>query len=207
MVLDKTITTSKMPKETEQEYTAWLLYCETRSLEKMLRAWKGLWQGVGEMGVEFEGLKGRLGEPPTLGTIERWSKKYHWVERKEIKIAQAIDELKKEYDEIVKHKIYRIAKAFNLKLKALERQIQRGEGSTVHEIKELWEMLQVEIGKPTSRLALKPEEEQKLLTPEEEKEGKEIDEIIKNHERRQKKEKHPILDKKGKNKKRKRRTD
>ena len=34
------LTTSKMPGETEQQYTAWLLYCEYGSIEKLHRTWQ-----------------------------------------------------------------------------------------------------------------------------------------------------------------------
>src|SRR5579864_1409856 len=84
-------TTSKMPGETEQQYTAWLLYCEAGSFRKTLDAWNRVGQLWGEIGVDFST---RLGDKPVETTIENWSKKYHWVERKELKLTEDLEALR-----------------------------------------------------------------------------------------------------------------
>ena len=53
------LTTSKMPGETEQQYTAWLLYCEAGSLRKTEGLWNRVGQTLGEAGVEFADRLGK----------------------------------------------------------------------------------------------------------------------------------------------------
>jgi len=58
---------------------------------------------------------------------------------------------------------------------------------TTLDLKQAWEMLQVEIGKPTSRAELKSEPEQRLLTPEEKEHGKKLHEAVKWYLKQQRK--------------------
>ena len=67
-----TLTVEKMPEETEQQYAAWLLYCEAGSQKKTLEYWERVGQTLGEVGVDFVL---RLGKKPSHTTIENWSKK------------------------------------------------------------------------------------------------------------------------------------
>ncbi len=196
------LTTSKRPEETEKQYTAWLLYCELGSIDKLIRFWKGVRLNETEVRPELSEIIKRLGSPLAKSTIKRWSIKYRWVKRTDLKLSEDLEGLKKKAQEITRKKIYIIAEAFWEKIQKLRKQVREGEGSTVHEVKELWEMLQVELGKPTSRFALK-EEEQRPLTPEEEEEGREIDELIKKHHEQLRKRKYPILDRQKQHKRRK----
>jgi hypothetical protein len=91
------LTTSKMPGETEQQYTAWLLYCEAGSLRKTEGLWNRVGQSLGEAGVEFAD---RLGKKPSDTTLETWSKKYRWVERKDLKLTEDLEGLRKKAQEI-----------------------------------------------------------------------------------------------------------
>jgi hypothetical protein len=174
------LTTSKMPKETEQQYTAWLLYCESGSLEKLHRMWEGLHQGFIDSSSEMAGLRGRLGAPPTLRTIAEWSSKFRWVERKDLKLTEDLESLHKKAQEIKQKKVGVIAEIFWEKLQVLKKQMKKGEGSTVDEIKKLWEMFRTEMGESLGKheLSIK-EEEQKPPTAEEEELGLAIDETIK----------------------------
>lgn len=145
------LTTSKMPAETEQQYTAWLLYCESGSLDKLHRLWEGLHQGFTETSPEIAGLRGRLGTVPTRRTLADWSKKYRWVERKDLKLKEDLESLRQKAKDIKKKKIYVLAEIFWDKVQTLRRQMKKGEPATVEEIKKLWEMLRTEFGEPLGK--------------------------------------------------------
>jgi hypothetical protein len=174
------LTTSKMPKETEQQYTAWLLYCESGSLDKLHRMWEGLHQGFIDSSSEMAGLRGRLGAPPTLRTIADWSSRFRWVERKDLKLTEDLEGLRKKAQEIKQKKVGVIAEIFWDKLQALRKQIKKGEGATTDEIKKLWEMFRTEMGESLGKHELSiNEDEQKPPTPEQLELGQAIDETIK----------------------------
>lgn len=174
------ITTQKMPKETEQQYTAFLLYAEIGSLEKLLHYWQGTeWRPEAtERRPELTALIERLGKPPALTTLKEWSGKYHWVERREIKLTEDLQALREKTKKIVVNKKHRIAEAFALITSKKLKQLKDGESVTTLDLKQAWEMFQVELGKPTSRSELKAEPEQRLLTPEEKEHGKKIHEAV-----------------------------
>ncbi|MFA5169076.1 MAG: hypothetical protein WC530_11170 [Candidatus Omnitrophota bacterium] len=167
-------TTQKMPKETEQQYTAWLLYCEAGSLQKALGIWDKVGQSVGEMGVEFAE---RLGKKPSDTTLERWSKQFHWVERREIKLAEDLTALREKTKKIKRNKLHRIAEAFDRVGNKIMKRLKASEEPTILEWKIVWEMFQVELGKPTNRSQLKVDD-QHPLTPEEKIRGKKIYEAL-----------------------------
>jgi hypothetical protein len=192
----KTLVTAKMQSETEQQYTAWLLYCETGSIGKLIRLWDGVGQNLDESWMV---LAKKLGKRPSHTTIGNWSKKYRWVERCELKLTEDIESIRKKTQEIKQKKIGLIAEIFWDKLQALRRQIKKGEGATVDEIKKLWEMFRTEMGEAIGRHDINfiDESKQKPLTPEEDEFRKEIDKTIKMlHERRRKsrKSQHSLLD-------------
>lgn len=182
------LTTSKMPKETEQQYTAWLLYCESGSLDKLHRMWDGLHRGFTDASPEMAGVKERLGAPPTRRTLADWSKKYRWVERKDLKLVEDLEGIRKKSQEIKQKKVGVIAEIFWDKLQALRRQIKKGEGATTDEIKKLWEMFRTEMGETLGKheIAIN-EDEQKPLTPEEDELGRELDQTIKSFYERKRK--------------------
>ncbi len=199
-------TTAKMPRETERQYIAFLqLYCRVSSLRKVLDVWDKVGELSGEVGVD---LARRLGEKPNITTIENWSKKYRWVDRKELKLVEDLKGMREKTKKIARQKLHKIAETFEKIADKIKKQLT-GEGAevTMYDLKQAWEMLQVELGKPTSRTALK-EEEQKPLTPEEEAEAEEVDQIIKDHyDPKSSKKKSSILDSKKPNKGRKRTTN
>jgi len=182
------LTTSKMPKETEQQYTAWLLYCEAGSIQKTLRLWDRVGQSLGETWVEFAG---RLGKKPSDTTIETWSKNFRWVERKDLKLTEDLESLRKKAQEIKQKKVFLIGEVFWEKIQALKKQMKKGEGATVDEIKKLWEMFRTEMGESLGKHELSiREEDQKPPTAEEEELGSAIDETIKDfYERKGKRKK------------------
>lgn len=168
-------TTSKMPKETEQQYTAWLLYCEAGSLVKTLILWGNVGQSVGEMGVEFAE---RLGKKPSDTTLERWSKKYHWVERREIKLTEDLEALRQKTKKIKREKLHKIAEIFDKITNKVLKRLRGDEEPSISEWKMVWEMFQIELGKPTSRGELKTESEQRLPTSEEREHGKRLHKAV-----------------------------
>jgi len=174
--------TSKMPKETEQQYTAWLLYCESGSIDKLHRTWEGLHRGFTETSPEMSGLRERLGAPPTRRTVAEWSSKFRWVERKDLKLTEDLEGLRKKAQEVKQKKVFLIGEIFWEKLQALKKQVKKGEGATVDEIKKLWEMFRTEMGESLGKHELSIREEEQIPpTPEEEELGQAIDETIKNY--------------------------
>lgn len=172
--------TSKMPKETEQQYTAFLLYAEIGSLEKLLNYWQGTgWRPEAtERRPELTALIEKLGKPPALTTLKEWSGKYHWVERREIKLAEDLQVLREKTKKIIAGKKHKIAEAFGLITNKKLKQLKEGESVTTLDLKQAWEMFQVELGKPTSRGELKAEPEQRLPTPEEKEYGKRLHKAV-----------------------------
>lgn len=178
--MNQIITTSKMPKETEQQYTAWLLYCEYGSIDKLLQTWQGIERRTkaDERRTEFEALMERLGKPPARTTIGEWSIKYQWVKRKEMKITEDLGALREKTKKIRREKIYKIAEIFERIINKVLKGLRGDYEPTISELKIVWEMFQVELGKPTSRGELKTEPEQKPLTPDEKEHGKRLHKAV-----------------------------
>ena len=185
------LTTSKMPGETLQQYTVWQLYCLTGSINKLLSTWEGLLHGYLKMSPELEDLKTRLGQLVVRKTIQRWSKQFRWVKRTDLKIAEDVDQIRTETKRFEKERKYKIIKAFRKALDTKLKKLDSGEEVTVAELKQLWEMTRTEMGLVTDRSSLSVTGEQRLLTPEEEKEGQALDDFVKKfHEHKRKEEKH-----------------
>jgi hypothetical protein len=182
------ITTSKMPGETMQQYTVWQLYCLTGSFDRLLVAWEGLLQGYTKITPELEGLRNRLGRKVTRKTIALWSKKFSWVKRTEFKVTEDIEQIRTEAKRFEKERKYKIIKAFRKALETKLKKLDSGEEVTIFELKQLWEMTRTEMGLVTDRSSVKLTGEQRLLTPEEEAEGRALDDLIKTFHERKKKE-------------------
>jgi len=145
MAQDEIITT-KMPGETEQQYTAWLLYCEAGSIPRMMRAWEQLRQDIGETsGIWGEKLQ-KLGKLPAERNIEKWSSKYQWVERKELKLTEDLKAIREKSEKIKQEKLHRIAEAFERVTNKVLNRLKEGEEPTISEWKQVWEMLRTELG-------------------------------------------------------------
>jgi len=195
----KTLMTSKMEDEEEEQYVVWLLYCDSGSIAKLHRTLSGLWSSIGEVPPEFANLRSNLKNPPALKTLERWSKKYRWVERCELKLAEDLEGIRKKTQEITQKKVGLIAEIFWDKLQTLRRQIKKGECSTVDEIKKLWEMFRTEMGETLGRHDLNfiDESKQKPLDAKDAEWRKEINKtmkILNERERRSRESQHSLLD-------------
>lgn len=171
------ITTLKMPGETEQQYWAWLLYSELGSIDKLMKFWKGVRPDETEMRPELAGIIEKLGKPPAESTIKRWSIKYQWVKRADLKLAEDLEGLREKTKKIAREKKHKVLEIFETIVNKVRKELKDREGLTIDELKKVWEMAQVELGKPTTRATL--EEEQRPLTPEERERGKLIDEALK----------------------------
>jgi hypothetical protein len=184
--------TVKLSGESEQQYTAFLLYCEVGSLRKLFDTWDKLGQASGEMRVDF---MDKLGGRPSHATIERWSKKYQWVKRADARLSEEMQDLDYKLRKIKQRRVYLISEIFWEKLKRVQKQMKSGELSTVQEVKTLWEMMRIEFGETTSKHEFINginEAEQKSPTPEEQELGKTIDQAIKDFYNKKIKEKYEV---------------
>lgn len=184
---DKTIKilTTKLPGETEQQYLAWLLYCEAGSIRRLQHVWTGLRQGVGEMSADFVD---KLGKPPVVRTLDRWSKNFQWVKRTELKLEEDLLALRNETKRIATSRTHKIAEAFKRSIELKLKQLKKGEDVSASDVKAMWEMFRTELGLSTGKTEVAHtinEEDQKPPTPEEQALGKEIDQVIKNFYDRQ----------------------
>jgi hypothetical protein len=175
--------TSKMPGETQRQYTAFLLYCETGSLPKMMRAWAGICRDdVGEVSVIF---KEKLGNLPAERTVERWRAKYHWVRRADIRRAEVLEELNEKSKKIDREKVHKIAEAFERITNKLLRNLRGSMEPSISEWRQVWEMFRTELGKPIGKQEITGtflnEEEQKPPTSEEKELTKKINEVMSDH--------------------------
>jgi hypothetical protein len=143
------LTTSKMPKETEQQYIAWLLYCEVGSIPKLRKAWEQVRLHDGGMtGIWGQKLQ-KSGLLPIERTLERWSSKYRWVERQELKLKQEMEEVNERLSKIIQKKKYEIVILFGEALEKYGRQLRDPNRIvTVQEVRILWEMMRIELGEP-----------------------------------------------------------
>jgi hypothetical protein len=169
-----------MPKEKERQYVAFLLYCETNSLTRLMQTWQGILRGsVGEVSGIF---KDKLGRLPSERTLERWSSQYRWVERADLKLSEDVEILKKKTSQIRQKRLHIISEVFWDKLQTLRKQMRSGEPASVPELKALWEMMRIEGGESISKQEIVQkinEDEQKPPTPEESELGRAIDQTIK----------------------------
>ena len=184
---DKTtkIITIKLSGETEQQYLAWLLYCEVGSQRKLFDTWDKLGQASGEVRADFVDA---LGVRPNHATIERWSKKYQWVKRAELKLEEDLLALRNETKKIASIRKHKIAEAFKRSIELKLKQLKKGEDVSASDVKAMWEMFRTELGLSTGKTEVAHtinEEDQKPPTPEEQALGKEIDQAIKNFYDRQ----------------------
>jgi hypothetical protein len=138
------IITSKIPGEQARQYAVWLLYTEAGSLEKTLKFWERIsLQDDTEM-IPFFGVF--LGKPVGLATIKRWSTKYHWKERTELKTTEDLEGMRFQFKRIKQTRAYRIAILFDLVLKRYTRQLEQGMYVTVRDLYTVWKMYRVEEG-------------------------------------------------------------
>lgn len=166
--------TAKIQGETEQQYWAWFLYCNTKSIDDMMRIWElirtGKWQG--DAPEELRQTIKFVGQLPTLRQVERWSVIYRWVERKELKIQEDAEELRKRTKKVEVQKKEKIVVSFGRILddffKKAESRKLNFDNFTISDFKKLWEMARTELGETIGKHELDiREEDQKPPTEEE----------------------------------------
>lgn len=169
-----------MPKETEQQYAAWLLYCESGSIDKLMRVWQKAGQLTDEIGIEF---LTKLGKMPVRSTLGDWSKKYRWPDRRDLRLAEELVELKDKADRFRQKRKYLVTELLIQSLSKVQKQLKQLPVSIL-ELKYLWEMHRTEYNESTGKTEVThriDESEQVPPTDEEKEIGKEIDEVIKKH--------------------------
>ena len=142
----KEITISKMKGETEKEYIAWLLYCEAGSIPRLMRVWEQLRENIGEVSGIWGGKVRALGKLPSERNIEKWSSRYQWVERKELKLKEDLKIIQEKSEKIKREKLHKIADAFESISNKVLKRLREGEEPTIAEWKQVWEMLRTELG-------------------------------------------------------------
>ncbi len=163
-----TLTTSKMPNETEQQYSAWLLYCEAGSIDKLIRQWNALNQNPTKTQPEFEPFLHKLAELPNRWSIVQWSKKYRWVQRTDLKLTEDVEAIREKIKKITSAKKHKIAENFERIINRRLKQLRDGEIVTGNDLKQAWEMLRTELGETIGKHELDiREEDQKPPTEEE----------------------------------------
>jgi len=178
------LVTAKLPGETEQQFVAWLVYCDSGTLDKLFRLWEGLHQGFTETSPELAGLRGRLGDLVTRRTLATWSKKFQWVKRRDMKLEEDLKALREETKRIATNRKHKVAEAFKRSIDLKIKQLRKGEIVSASDVKTMWDMFRTELGLSTNKSEVAHtinEEDQKPPTPEEDELGKEIDQAIKNY--------------------------
>jgi len=99
-----------------------------------------------------------------------------------------VDQIRTEAMRFEKERKYKIIKAFRKALDTKLKKLDSGEEVTISELKQLWEMTRTEMGLVTDRSSVSVTGEQRLLTPEEEAEGKALDEFVKKFHNQKRKE-------------------
>lgn len=178
------LVTAKLPGETERQYVAWLLYCDFGTIDKLLNVWKGVHQGFTESSPELSNLKGRLGIPVSRRSLAKWSKKFQWVKRRDMKLEEDLKALREETKRIATNRKHKVAEAFKRSIDLKIKQLRKGELVSASDVKTMWDMFRTELGLSTNKSEVAHtinEEDQKPPTPEEDELGKEIDQAIKNY--------------------------
>jgi len=138
------IITTKIPGERAKQYAAWLLYCEAGSLEKTLRIWERIsGQDDTEM-IPFFGIF--LGKTVGLATLKRWSTKYRWKERTELKNTEDLEDMRLKFKRIKQTRAYKIAMMLDLIMNKYLRQLEQGMWVTAKDLYLVWKMHRVEEG-------------------------------------------------------------
>jgi len=142
------LSTLQVSGEHPRQYAAWLLYCESGSLERTIRLWgKLVTQGDTEMMPIF-GIP--IGKPVGIATLKRWSSRYHWKQRFALKNKEDLEDMRYTFKRIKQTRAYKIALLFDKITNKLLRQLDEGMRVTVHDMYIAWKMFRIEDGLPTS---------------------------------------------------------
>lgn len=138
------IVTSKLPGERAKQYAAWLLYCEVGSLEKTLKVWERI---QGQNDTEMIPILGfYMGKPVGLTTLKRWSSRYNWKERTELKTKEDLEDMRFEFKKIKQTRAYKIAVMLDLIMNKYLKQLKQGMWVTTRDLYLVWKMYRIEEG-------------------------------------------------------------
>lgn len=172
------IVTSKIPGERARQYAAWLLYSEAGSLEKTLRFWERISAQDDTEMIPFFGVF--LGRPVGLATLKRWSTKYHWQERTELKNTEDLEDMRLRFKKIKQTRAYKIAIMLDLVINRYMKQLEQGMYVTARDLYLVWKMHRVEEGLSVGNYQITTYQEPpvKPKTPEEIELDKKIQELV-----------------------------
>jgi hypothetical protein len=187
------IITSKIPGERPRQYAAWLLYTEAGSLEKTLQIWERISAQDDTKLIPLFGTF--LGKPVGLATLKRWSTKYGWKERTELKTTEDLEGMRRQFKWIQQTRAYRIAILFDLIMKKYTRQLEQGMHVTARDLYMVWKMHRVEEGLPTEYYQVSTYEEPPIetKTPEEIELDKKILRVAERLSKNKNKEEQPTI--------------
>ena len=102
----------KLSEESNIQYAAFLLYCESKSLKEV---WRKLSVEVSQNGDKMGAVFGVFQAVPAKRTLERWSSQFHWKKRKDEQVSYFIAERAQEVRERKTEESHAVARAiFNV---------------------------------------------------------------------------------------------
>lgn len=188
------IITTKIPGERAKQYASWLLYCEAGSLEKTLRIWERIsGQDDTEM-IPFFGVF--LGKTVGLATLKRWSTKYHWKERAELKNTEDLEDMRFKFKRIKQTRAYKIAMMLDLIMNRYLKQLEQGMWVTVRDLYLVWKMHRVEEGLSVDNhhIVVYQQPPKEPESPEEKELNKRIQEIVNQFDSKEQQEERGSVD-------------
>ena len=107
----------KLPEESNIQYAAFLLYCESKSLKEVWRKMSVKASQDGDkMGAVF-----RVSQAiPAKRTLERWSSQFHWKKRKDEQVSYFVAEMAQEIRERKTEDSHTLAKAIHTVFRNME---------------------------------------------------------------------------------------
>jgi hypothetical protein len=143
-----TLSTLQVSGEHPRQYAAWLLYCESGSLEKTILLWQ---QVISMNDTEMMPIFGiPMGKPVGIATLKRWSSRYHWRQRLALKNKEDLADMRAEFKNIKQIRAYKVALLFDKIANKLLKQLDEGMNVTVSDLYIAWKMFRIEDGLPTS---------------------------------------------------------
>ena len=102
----------KLSEESNIQYAAFLLYCESKSIKEV---WRKLSVEVSQNGDKLGAVFGVSQAVPAKRTLERWSSQFHWKKRKDEQVSYFIEEMAQEVRERKTEESHAVARAiFNV---------------------------------------------------------------------------------------------
>ena len=107
----------KLSEESNIQYAAFLLYCESKSLKEV---WRKLSVEVSQNGDKMGAVFGVFQAVPAKRTLERWSSQFHWKKRKDEQVSYFIEEMAQEIRERKTEEGHDLAKAIHTVFRNME---------------------------------------------------------------------------------------